>query len=144
MTRHSPRSASTQTDISWDFISRRFIELIRKPVTFLIISHTCKHTHAHKCMYTFLKLHTDFSTSLAGKPQPCVVEGRKLERRRRRRKVGGGVVRDSACIVCSLSKGFTVVHGHVLNWIRPYRCPRSLNVFPNPSPGPLKPPVCDP
>lgn len=39
---------------------------------------------------------------------------------------------------------FTVVHGHILNWTRPYRCPCSQNVVPRPFTLPLKPPVCDP
>lgn len=50
----------------------------------------------------------------------------------------GGVVKEPACIVCRLSKGFAVAHSHVLNWMRPYRCPCSLNVFSRPFTSPLQ------
>ncbi len=51
VTRHSPRSASTQTDISWDFISRRFIELYTNSQTHDLLNnltHIQTHTQMHK------------------------------------------------------------------------------------------------
>lgn len=41
-------------------------------------------------------------------------------------------------------KDFTVVHGHIMNLMRPYRCPWALNVLPRPFTSPLKQLVCDP
>ena len=41
------------------------------------------------------------------------------------------------------NKDFTVSHGHIMNWMRLYRCPWLPNVVPRPFTVPLKPLVCD-
>lgn len=62
VTRHSPCSASTRTDISWDFISHHFIELYAKSQTHNLLDNpTLMQTHSNP--HTFLKLHA-FSASL--------------------------------------------------------------------------------
>lgn len=131
--RRSPRSAVTRTDISRDFVFQFLWNFSANRQTHdLRNNSTDMRWNLRRCIDS---LHLWF---YAKTPFLSQIQQREENFKEEEEKEGW------VALSAPSHKDFTVLCGHIMNWMWPYRCPCALNVFPRPFTNPLKPLVCDP